>query len=341
MPQTVADSVIDLVGSTPLLRLRLDGVGEEVRILAKLESANPLSSIKDRAALSMLLAAERRGELRPGGTVVESTSGNTGIALASLATARGYHCLIVLPDNASRERVLTLRMLGAEVEFTDSSLGFAGCVEHAQRRAAELPDSWYASQHTNPDNVRAHYETTGPEIWDATGGRVDVLVCSVGTGGTLTGIASHLRERNPQLRVVAVEPAGSALLSGGEPGPHRIPGLNGGFVSPVTDLTLIDEVIAVSDEEAAAATRAIARRAGLLVGVSSGAAAHACAVLARRHDLAGSTVVTVFPDTGERYLSWWPAETPAETPAEASADPSPQAPAGASAQNLVTAGATR
>jgi cysteine synthase A len=284
-------------------------------VLAKLECANPLSSIKDRAALFMLRAAEERGELRPGDTVVESTSGNTGIALAALAVARGYRCLIVLPDNATQERVLTLRMLGAEVEFTDHTLGFAGCVERAEKLAADLPDSWYASQHTNPDNVRAHYTTTGPEIWQATEGQVTHLVCTVGTGGTLTGTARYLRERNPQLRVVAVEPTGSALLSGGEPGPHRIPGLNGGFISPVTDVELIDEVIAVSDEDAAAATRAIAARTGLLVGISSGAAAHGCTELARRHDLTGATVVTVFPDTGERYLSWWPAE-----PTDAEAD---------------------
>jgi cysteine synthase len=217
----------------------------------------------------------------------------------------------VLPDNATQERVLTLRMLGAEVEFTDHTLGFAGCVERAEKLHADLPDSWYASQHTNPDNVRAHYTTTGPEIWEACEGRVDHLVCAVGTGGTLTGTARFLRERNPDLRVVAVEPAGSALLSGGAPGPHRIPGLNGGFISPVTDVDLIDEVIVVSDEEAAAATRAIAARTGLLVGISSGAAAHGCTELARRHDLGGATVVTVFPDTGERYLSWWPDGTEA------------------------------
>jgi cysteine synthase len=306
MSPAVADSIADLVGSTPLLRLPLDGPAAGARVLAKLESANPLSSIKDRAALFMLRAAEERGELRPGDTVVESTSGNTGIALAALAVARGYRCLIVLPDNATQERVLTLRMLGAEVEFTDHTLGFAGCVERAEKLHADLPDSWYASQHTNPDNVRAHYTTTGPEIWEACEGRVDHLVCAVGTGGTLTGTARYLRERNPDLRVVAVEPAGSALLSGGAPGPHRIPGLNGGFISPVTDVDLIDEVIAVSDEDAAAATRAIAARTGLLVGISSGAAAHGCAELARRHDLTGATVVTVFPDTGERYLSWWP-----------------------------------
>ncbi|MEV6546367.1 cysteine synthase family protein [Streptomyces sp. NPDC051665] len=310
MSLAVVDSIADLVGSTPLLRLPLEDT--DARVLAKLECANPLSSIKDRAALFMLGAAEERGELRPGDTVVESTSGNTGIALAALAVARGYRCLIVLPDNATRERVLTLRMLGAEVEFTDHTLGFAGCVERAEKLAADLPDSWYASQHTNPDNVRAHYTTTGPEIWQATEGRVTHLVCTVGTGGTLTGTARYLRERNPELRVVAVEPTGSALLSGGAPGPHRIPGLNGGFISPVTDVGLIDEVIAVSDEDAAAATRAIAARTGLLVGISSGAAAHGCAELARRHDLLDATVVTVFPDTGERYLSWWPTDAEAD-----------------------------
>ncbi|WP_329553881.1 PLP-dependent cysteine synthase family protein [Streptomyces sp. NBC_00696] len=313
MSLAVVDSIADLVGSTPLLRLPLEGA--EGRVLAKLECANPLSSIKDRAALFMLRAAEERGELRPGDTVVESTSGNTGIALAALAVARGYRCLIVLPDNATQERILTLRMLGAEIELTDHTLGFAGCVERAEKLAVEIPGSWYASQHTNADNVRAHYTTTGPEIWEATEGQVTHLVCTVGTGGTLTGTARYLRERNPRLRVVAVEPTGSALLSGGEPGPHRIPGLNGGFISPVTDVELIDEVIAVSDEDAAAATRAIAARTGLLVGISSGAAAHGCAELARRHDLTNATVVTVFPDTGERYLSWWPAE-----PTDAEAD---------------------
>ncbi|GFH35741.1 PLP-dependent cysteine synthase family protein [Streptomyces pacificus] len=298
----------DLVGNTPLLHLPMDGVPRDVTVLAKLEAANPLSSIKDRPALYMIRAAKASGELAPGATVIESTSGNTGIALAALAAAHRHPCVIVLPQSASAERVMTLRMLGAEVEFTDPELGLAGCVERAEKLHAEIPGSWYARQHENPANVRAHYETTGPEIWRGTGGRVDVLVCGVGTGGTLTGIAHYLRERNPALRVVAVEPEGSALLSGGSPGPHRIPGLNGGFTSPVTDVACIDEVVVVSDEDAAATTRALAAGSGLLVGVSSGAAAHACRELTRRHDLSGATVVTVFPDSGERYLSWWPPE---------------------------------
>jgi cysteine synthase A len=327
---SVVSSLDELMGNTPMLRLRLAGLPAGARVLAKLEAANPLSSIKDRAALFMLRAAEESGALRPGGTVIESTSGNTGIALAALAAARGYGCRIVLPDNASRERLLTLRMLGAEVEFTDHTLGFAACVERAEKLHAETDGSWYAGQHVNTENVRAHYETTGPEIWRDTGGRVDHLVCTVGTGGTLTGIAHFLRERNPGLRVVAVEPAGSPLLSGGEPGPHRIPGLNGGFTSPVTDVSVIDEVIVVEDADAAATTRSIAAATGLLVGVSSGAAAYGCVELARRHDLAGATVVTVFPDTGERYLSWW-SDAQASVGARASVEAQAQAPTGARA----------
>ncbi|KDN83881.1 PLP-dependent cysteine synthase family protein [Kitasatospora cheerisanensis] len=307
-PAGIASSFEDLVGNTPLLRLALDGLPAEATVLAKLEAANPLSSIKDRPALHMFRAAVESGELLPGATVIESTSGNTGIALAAICAARRHPCLIVLPENASRERVLTLRMLGATVEFTDPALGFTGCVERAEKLHAEIPGSWYARQHENPANVRAHYETTGPEIWRDTGGKVDVLVCGVGTGGTLTGIAHYLRERNPALHVVAVEPEGSPLLSGGAPGPHRIPGLNGGFISPVTDRECIDEVVVVSDADAAAATREIAAATGLLVGVSAGAAAHGCRELARRRDLSGATVVTVFPDSGERYLSWWPEE---------------------------------
>ncbi|MFF4366979.1 PLP-dependent cysteine synthase family protein [Streptomyces sp. NPDC001594] len=310
----IAASFEDLVGDTPLLRLQLDGLPATARVLAKLESANPLSSIKDRAALFMLRAAEESGALVPGATVIESTSGNTGIALAALCASRGYRCLIVLPSNASNERVLTLRMLGADVEFTDHTLGFRACVERAEELHALMPGSWYARQHENPDNVRAHYETTGPEIWRDSGGHVDYLVCGIGTGGTITGIARYLRERNPDLKVVAVEPSGSALLSGGEPGPHRIPGLNGGFISPVTDVHLIDEVIAVDDADAAATTRALAARTGLLVGISAGAAAYGCLELARRHDLSDAVVATVFADSGERYLSWWPPAEPAGRP---------------------------
>jgi cysteine synthase A len=299
-----AAGLADLIGNTPLLRLDLEGLPPSAEVLAKLESANPLASAKDRVAAAMLRGAEERGELRPGGTVIEATSGNTGIALAALAAGRGYRCVIVVPETATAERLRLLRLLGAEVVTTPSAAGYTGTIAEAERLHRALPGSWFARQHENPDNPRAHYETTGPEIWSATGG-VDVLVCGVGTGGTLTGTARYLRARNRALWVVAVEPESSAVLSGGPGGPHRIPGLNGGFVADTTDRSLIDEVVTVPDEAAARTARALARRMGLLVGVSSGAAAYACTRLARRRDLTGQRVVTVFPDTGERYLSWW------------------------------------
>jgi cysteine synthase len=304
----IAESLADLVGDTPLLRLRFDGLADGPRVLAKLESANPLSSTKDRPALRMLRAAEERGELTPGGgTVVEATSGNTGIALAAFSASRGYRCVIVMPDNATAERVALLRTLGAEVVRTPHQQGYQAAIDEAARIHAATPGSWFARQHENPDNVAAHYETTGPEIWRATGGRVDVLVCGVGTGGTLTGAGRYLKERDPMVRVVAVEPEGSPVLSRGTGGPHRIYGLNGGFVAPTTDLSLIDEVVTVADADASDTALALARGQGLLAGVSSGAAAHACTVLAAKPEYAGKTIVTVFPDTGERYLSLWSA----------------------------------
>ncbi|WP_052489090.1 cysteine synthase family protein [Streptomyces sp. 150FB] len=305
----VADSIEDLVGSTPLIRLRLDGQAAGAQVLAKLESANPMSSSKDRAALEMMRAAEQRGQLVPGtGTVVEATSGNTGISLAAFAASRGYHCVIVLPDNATPERVRLLKAFGAEVVQTPSERGYPGAIEKAQEIHAATPGSWFPCQHENQDNVRAHYETTGPEIHaavHATGRRVDTLVCTVGTGGTLTGIAKYLKEMDPSVRVIAVEPEKSPVLSRGVAGQHRIPGLNGGFVAITTDVSLIDEVFTVSDEDALEMARHLARSQGLFVGVSSGAAAFASAAVAARPDHAGSTVVTVLPDTGERYLSMW------------------------------------
>jgi len=306
VPQPIADSVADLVGNTPLVRLRVDDdAAEGVRLLAKLESVNPLSSIKDRAALFMLRAAEERGELRPGGTVVEATSGNTGIALAALAAARGHRCVIVLPDSATAERIALLRALGAEVVRTPRDAGYPGAIARAEEIHAATPGSWFTCQHENQDNVRAHYETTGPEIWADTGGRVDVLVCGVGTGGTLTGIAKYLKERDPSLHVVAVEPENSPVLSRGTAGLHRIPGLNGGFVAATTDLSLIDQVVTVTDQDALDTARELARTQGVFVGISSGAAVHACRLLVAKPEYAGRTVVTVLPDTGERYLSLW------------------------------------
>ncbi|MFH8470452.1 PLP-dependent cysteine synthase family protein [Streptomyces sp. NPDC017991] len=304
----VADGIDDLVGATPLIRLRLEGLAPGAEILAKLEAANPMSSSKDRAALYMLRAAEARGDLAPGGTIVEATSGNTGISLAALAAARGYRCVIVLPDNATTERVRLLAALGAEVVRTPADRGYPGAIEKAEEIHAFTPGSWFPCQHENADNVEAHYATTGPEITaalTATGRRVDTLVCAVGTGGTLTGIARHLREHDSGVRIVAVEPQGSPLLSGGQAGRHRIPGLNGGFIAPTTDVSLIDEVIAVSDADALHTARRLAAGQGLFVGVSSGAAVHAAQAVAGRPEYRDKTVVTVLPDTGERYLSMW------------------------------------
>ncbi|MZD06697.1 cysteine synthase [Streptomyces sp. SID5785] len=302
-PRPVADGIADLVGGTPLVRVRVgDG---DAQVLAKLESANPLSSIKDRAALFMLDAAAERGELRPGGTVIEATSGNTGIALAALAAARRHPCVIVLPDSATAERIALLTALGAEVVRTPREQGYQGAIAKAEEIHAATPGSWFTCQHENEDNVRAHYASTGPEIWADTGGRVDVLVCGVGTGGTLTGIARYLKERDPAVHVVAVEPESSPVLSRGAGGQHRIPGLNGGFVAATTDVSLIDRVITVSDADALRTARQLAREQGVFVGISSGAAVHACALLLEKPGFQDATVVTVLPDTGERYLSVW------------------------------------
>ncbi|MFF4604397.1 PLP-dependent cysteine synthase family protein [Streptomyces sp. NPDC001339] len=301
----IADGIEDLIGNTPLVRLHLEGAHPSVQVLAKLETANPFSSSKDRSARHMLRGAEARGELAPGGTVVESTSGNTGIALAALAAARGYRCVVVLPDSATPERIGLLRALGAEVVQTPHEDGFQGAIDRAEEINSRTPGSWYARQHENDDNVLAHYETTGPEIWADTAGTVDVLVAGVGTGGTLTGAARYLKEHRPALEVVAVEPESSPVLSRGYGGLHRIPGLNGGFVAPTTDRTLIDHVFTCSDEDAVEAAKSLAARQGLFVGVSSGAAVHGAARLARMPQYAGRTIVTVLPDTGERYVSLW------------------------------------
>ncbi len=304
----VVDSLAELIGGTPLLRLPmdriLDGVPGDSVVLAKLELFNPWSSSKDRAALAMLRGAETNGLVNAGsGTVIEATSGNTGISLAALAADRGYRCVIVLPDNATSERVAILRSLGAEVVRTPHTGGYRAAVDKAEEIHRETPGSWFCCQHENPDNVWAHYESTGPEIWSDTDGQIDVFVCGVGTGGTLSGVGRFLRERHPSIHLVAVEPAGSPLLSGGEPGTHCIPGFNGGFIAPTTDQGLIDEVIAVSDSDALYTTRLLALRVGLMVGISAGAVVHACGVVASRPEYRGKRIVTLLPDTGERYLS--------------------------------------
>ena len=246
------------------------------------------------------------------GTIVEATSGNTGIALAGLAAARGYRCVVVLPDTATPERVQLLRALGAEVVQTPGALGYPGAIARAEQIHLRTPHSWFPRQHENPDNVRAHYETTGPELWADLDGRIDALVCGVGTGGTMSGIARYLKERNPRVHVVAVEPQRSPVLSQGIGGLHAIPGLNGGFVAPTTDRTCIDEVLTVTDDDAIASARWLATSTGLFVGISAGAAVWASQALARRPSSAGLVIATVLPDTGERYLSMWHRETPGQ-----------------------------
>ncbi|MGO0123514.1 cysteine synthase A [Desulfothermobacter acidiphilus] len=291
----------DLIGRTPLVRLRQ--ASSRATVLAKCEWFNPGGSSKDRAALFMLRAALASGRLAPGGTVVEPTSGNTGIALAWLGVRMGLKVVITMPENMSRERVSLLRAFGAQVVLTPAAEGLSGAVRVARDLVAEIEGAFLPNQFANPANVEAHYRTTGPEIWEDTEGRVEVVVAGVGTGGTLTGIARYLRERRPQVQVVAVEPAESPLLSGGTPGPHGIQGIGAGFLPPLLERELVTEVVAVSTEQAEAAVRELAREEGMLVGLSSGAAYWAALQLANRPENLAKTIVAIFPDSGERYLS--------------------------------------
>lgn len=297
----IARSLTDLIGNTPLLALERYAPG--YRILAKLESFNPLSSAKDRAALSMIRDAEERGVLGPGGVIVEPTSGNTGVGLAYIAALQGYRLILTMPETMSAERRNLLSALGAELVLTPGNQGMKGAIQKAGELLETLPGAWMPGQFDNPANARAHYESTGPEIWRDTGGTVDVLVAGVGTGGTLTGAGRYLKEQNPQLKLVAVEPAESPVLSGGQAGPHQIQGIGAGFVPQVLDRSLVDEVLPVPGEEAMETVRTLARTEGLLVGISSGAAALAAALLAARPEYTGRTIVVILPDTGERYLS--------------------------------------
>jgi cysteine synthase A len=290
------------VGGTPLVELTRLARGLPARVVAKLESSNPCGSIKDRLGLAMIDDAERRGALRPGMTLVEPTGGNTGIGLAFVAALRGYRLLLTMPEAMSTERVALLRHLGAEVVLTPGIL-MDGAVARARALVAELPDALLLDQFSNPANPEIHRRTTGPEIWDATHGAVDVLVSAVGTGGTITGVGEVLKAHKPSVRVVAVEPAGAAVLSGGSAGAHRQPGIGVGFVPEVLNRAIVDEVIAVTDEEAFAGARRAAREEGLLVGVSSGAALHAALEVAARPEAAGQMVVVILADTGERYVA--------------------------------------
>ena len=300
-------SVDELVGRTPLLELTHTELEErlDARLLAKLELFNPGGSAKDRVAKSMLDAAEREGRLEPhaGYTVIEPTSGNTGIGLASIAAARGYRAVIVMPETMSVERRKLMAAYGAELVLTPGSEGMAGAIARARELEREIPRSVIAGQFDNPANPAAHYASTGPEIWDDTDGAVDIFVAGVGTGGAVTGVGRYLKERKPGVEIVGVEPAGSPVLSGGTAGPHKIQGIGAGFVPGALDVDILDEVIAVSDEDALAAARRMGPTEGVLVGISSGAALAAAIEVARRPENAGKTVVAFLVDTGERYLS--------------------------------------
>ena len=298
-------SAEDLIGKTPLVEFSrvAKRFGLRARLLAKLEFLNPAGSIKDRVARAMVDDAERKGLLKPGGTIIEPTSGNTGIGLALVAAVRGYRLVIVMPDSMSVERIRIMKAYGAEVVLTPGAQGMRGAIEKAEELKASLPGSVVAGQFVNPANPAAHERTTGPEIWADTSGRVDFFVAGVGTGGTLTGAGRFLKSKNHALKVVAVEPATSAVLSGGEAGPHGLQGIGAGFVPEILDRSLIDEVFAVTDEEAYAASRLAGRVEGVLVGISSGAALHAAIELARRPENAGRNIAVVLPDTGDRYLS--------------------------------------
>lgn len=301
----VYTSADQLIGKTPLLELTHieKKLGLNARILAKLEYFNPAGSVKDRIAKAMIDDAEEKGLLKPGSVIIEPTSGNTGIGLASVAAARGYQLVIVMPETMSVERRQIMKAYGAELVLTDGSKGMKGAIEKADELAKEIPNSFIPGQFVNPANPKAHFEHTGPEIFEDTDGEVDIFVAGVGTGGTVTGVGQYLKSRKPEVRVVAVEPASSAVLSTGVAGPHKIQGIGAGFVPKVLDTKVYDEIITVSNEDAFATGKLIGKSEGVLVGVSSGAAVHAAVELAGRQENAGKTIVVLLPDTGDRYLS--------------------------------------
>lgn len=302
----IKESALELIGETPILRLSRYSERAGLKgadILAKLEYLNPAGSVKDRVALAMIEDAERSGKLKPGATLIEPTSGNTGIGLASAAAAKGYRAILTLPDTMSVERRNLLRAYGAELVLTEGAKGMKGAIEKAEELLREIEGSVILGQFVNPANPAVHKATTGPEIWRQTDGKVDIFVAGVGTGGTVTGVGEYLKERNPDIKVVAVEPASSPVLSKGTPGAHKIQGIGAGFVPEVLNTKIYDEVIVVENEDAFAEGRRFAHAEGILVGISSGAALKAAAILAAREENAGKTIVVLLPDSGDRYLS--------------------------------------
>ncbi len=302
----IYENATELVGKTPLLRVgnyaKEQGISE-VTLLAKLEYLNPAGSVKDRIALAMIEDAEKKGVLKPGATIIEPTSGNTGIGLASVAAAKGYHAILTLPETMSVERRNLLKAYGAQLVLTEGAKGMKGAIAKAQELQKEIPGSIILGQFDNPANPAIHAAVTGPEIWEDTDGRVDIFVSGVGTGGTITGVGSYLKSRNPDIKIVAVEPADSPVLSGGLPGPHKLQGIGAGFVPAVLNTQIYDEIITVTTEDAFAHGRLIAHTEGILVGITSGAALYAASRLAKRPENAGKTIVAILPDSGDRYLS--------------------------------------
>ncbi len=298
-------SADQLIGRTPLLELtNLEKqLGLKARLLAKLEYLNPAGSVKDRVGKAMLDDAEASGKLKPDSVIIEPTSGNTGIGLASVAAARGYRCIIVMPETMSEERRVLMKAYGAELVLTDGAGGMTAAIKKAEELAAEIPNSFVAGQFVNPANAKAHYDTTGPEIFEDTDGEVDIFVAGVGTGGTITGTGRYLKEKKPEVQIIGIEPAASAVLSGKPAGKHNLQGIGAGFIPEVLDTTVYDELFPVENEEAYAASRLLGVREGVLVGISSGAALHAAIGVAKREENAGKTIVVLLPDTGDRYLS--------------------------------------
>ena len=301
----IYEKITDIIGVTPLLHLNNfeKERGAVAKIYGKLEYFNPAGSLKDRIARAMLDEAESKGLLKPGATIIEPTSGNTGIGLASVAASRGYKLILTMPETMSIERRNLLKAYGAQLVLTEGAKGMKGAIAKAEELAKETPGSIIPSQFTNPANPAAHLATTGPEIWEDTEGKVDIFVAGIGTGGTISGVGEYLKSQNPDIKVVAVEPAGSPVLSGGDPGPHGLMGIGAGFVPDTLNTEIYDEIITVENEDAYAAGRDLARKEGVLVGITSGAAAYAASILAQRPENEGKVIVALLPDTGERYLS--------------------------------------
>ena len=301
----VVKSITELIGNTPMLELT--GIEEshslEASVIAKLEYFNPCGSVKDRVAKNMIENAEKNGDLKPGSVIIEPTSGNTGIGLASVGVSKGYRVIITMPETMSAERRNLMKAYGAELVLTEGSKGMNGAIAKAEELAKEIPGAFIPGQFSNPSNPQAHFETTGPEIWEQTGGNVDILVSGVGTGGTISGVGKFLKSKNPNIKIIAVGPESSPVLSGGKPGPHGIQGIGAGFIPETLNTEIYDEIVTVADSDAYQTGRELAKTEGLLVGISSGAAVWAAVQAAKREENKGKTIVAVLPDTGERYLS--------------------------------------